>query len=153
MKFSINIVEEGNKAVIYSVCLNDETLTEFEKFCLQDSIKDQKEYDELLVRLEYIANKTGAQEQFFKKNESKLSDSVVVLKRKQLRLYCIRFGNTILILGGGGIKKTRTYQEDEQLDSIVKMMSYISDTLDQSILDHDTEIKNDRLYGRLTFGE
>ena len=37
----------------------------------------------------------------------------------RLRLYCLRISDQILILGNGGIKNTRTYQEDEKLSGYV----------------------------------
>lgn len=41
-----------------------------------------------------------------------------VLKSK-LRLYCLRLSDKILILGNGGVKKTRTYGEDDTLKGYV----------------------------------
>jgi hypothetical protein len=38
---------------------------------------------------------------------------------RKLRLYCLRISNQILILGNGGVKSTRTYQEDERLSGYV----------------------------------
>ena len=38
---------------------------------------------------------------------------------RSLRLYCLRISDQILILGNGGEKTTRTYQEDEKLSGYV----------------------------------
>ena len=41
------------------------------------------------------------------------------LDSRKLRLYCLRISDQILILGNGGVKTTRTYQEDELLSGYV----------------------------------
>jgi flavin-dependent dehydrogenase len=38
---------------------------------------------------------------------------------RKLRLYCLRISDQILILGNGGAKSTRTYQENEKLTGYV----------------------------------
>lgn len=45
------------------------------------------------------------------------SDNVAALAidSRQLRLYCLRISDQILILGNGGVKTTRTYEEDPKL--------------------------------------
>ena len=50
-----------------------------------------------------------------------MSDRVVALPvlSSRLRLYCLRLSNGILILGNGGVKRTRTYDEDESLRGYV----------------------------------
>lgn len=50
-------------------------------------------------------------------------------KHGTLRLYCIRISERLLIVGSGGIKTTRTYEEDDALSSKVKMMQKIDKTL------------------------
>ena len=37
----------------------------------------------------------------------------------RLRLYCLRLSDKILILGNGGIKETRTYNENAELNGNV----------------------------------
>ncbi|MCQ2336371.1 MAG: hypothetical protein MJ010_04225 [Paludibacteraceae bacterium] len=41
------------------------------------------------------------------------------LDSKKLRLYCLLVSEQIVILGNGGVKDTRTYQEDETLNGYV----------------------------------
>lgn len=45
-----------------------------------------------------------------------MSMNEALLKR---RLYCLRLSDKILILGNGGVKKTRTYDEDDALKGYV----------------------------------
>lgn len=62
----------------------------------------------------------GAFERFFRP-EGKMSDRVCALPvlKSRLRLYCLRLSDKILILGNGGVKATRTYDEDDMLKGYV----------------------------------
>ena len=62
----------------------------------------------------------GALERFFR-IEGKMSDNVAALSidSRKLRLYCLRISDQILILGNGGAKLTRTYEEDTELSGYV----------------------------------
>ena len=53
--------------------------------------------------------------------EGRMRDNVAALSldSHKLRLYCLRMSDKILILGNGGAKKTRTYQEDDELSGYV----------------------------------
>ena len=46
-----------------------------------------------------------------------MNDNVCALpiESGKLRLYCLRLSDRILIIGNGGIKESRTYQEDNTL--------------------------------------
>lgn len=83
--------------------------------------------------------KEGALESFFRP-EGKFADRIcaipLLLSRRKssdkcgsLRLYCIRMSDSLLILGGGGEKKTRTYEEDPILSEKVKTLQSIDKTL------------------------
>ncbi len=50
-----------------------------------------------------------------------MKDSIVALPvvSSKLRLYCLRLSNGILILGNGGAKNSRTYEEDDSLRGYV----------------------------------
>ena len=62
----------------------------------------------------------GAFERLFRP-EGKMSDHVVALPviTSKLRFYCLRLFDKILILGNGGIKNSRTYNEDDALRGYV----------------------------------
>jgi len=53
--------------------------------------------------------------------EGKMSDHVVALPvvNSKLRLYCLRLSDKILIPGNGGVKNSRTYNEDDVLSGYV----------------------------------
>ena len=57
----------------------------------------------------------------FFRPEGKINDRVCALPviQSKLRLYCLRLSDRILVLGNGGIKKSRSYNEDEELNGYV----------------------------------
>ena len=70
-----------------------------------------------------MATKTGAAEHFFKLNEGKPGDGVCALfdsPDKKLRIYCIRFANVAIVVGGGGYKpKNITMQTNNEGTEVV----------------------------------
>ncbi len=80
----------------------------------------KSELKDIFKRLTVIGKHTGARESFFKLFEGEPSDGVCALydlPGKSLRLYCIRYGSLMLILGGGGPKpkKVKGLQDDKKL--------------------------------------
>ena len=75
----------------------------------------------------------GALERFFR-NEGTIKDHVkaLAIDSRKLRLYCLRISDQILILGNGGIKNTRTYQEDSTLSGYVMDLQKIDQVLLQA---------------------
>jgi len=84
-----------------------------------------------------MAEKTGCREPFFKAGEGRLADGVAAIRSGCLRLYCITYGQTAIIIGGGGGKHTRTWQESEKLSQKVQMMEQIADKIYKLILDKE----------------
>jgi hypothetical protein len=74
---------------------------------------------------------------------------------KKLRLYTIRYGSTILILGGGGVKtkETRRWQDSPKLKAEAEMMIQISKEIFQRIKDKEIQFTKDgmEIYGNLNF--
>ncbi len=129
------------KADIFSIRLNGNTLTETEEFLIEykdtKSLPLKKDLDSILVSINGIGNE-GVLESFFRP-EGNFSDRVCAMplltspRRKgkcgTLRLYCIRMSDSLLILGGGGEKKTRTYEEDPTLLEKVRILQSIDKVL------------------------
>lgn len=149
--FKIELLKIGLKSTLYTIRLEGEKENEFENFLLDPEINSSPHFQPLLVRIDEIADKLGCQDYLFKLKESKFSDPVVALSREDLRLYCCRYGNIILILGSGGIKHTRTYQENPKLDRIIERMVHVAECIDQKIRSKEIEIKNDQFIGDLNF--
>ena len=115
------LLNEGSKCTLYSIQFTSEDISEYDRF-YSKFIEDAKLNRDLL-RIVQILDRIadhGALERFFRP-EGKMKDSVVALPllSSKLRLYCLRLSNGILILGNGGIKNSRTYNEDDSLRGYV----------------------------------
>ena len=115
------LVNNASGCTIYTIQFLSESDSEFERFYTR--FKDDAEYNPDLMRIVALINKIadmGALERYFRP-EGKLNDSVCALPvlQSKLRLYCLRLSDKILVLGNGGVKKTRTYNEDDTLKGYV----------------------------------
>lgn len=115
------LVNETDNCTIYTIQFEGESETEFERF--YNKFKDDAVYNPDLMRIVALINKIaqdGAFERLFRP-EGKMADHVVALPviTSKLRLYCLRLSDKILILGNGGVKKSRTYNEDDTLRGYV----------------------------------
>ena len=159
MSYQLVEIDEftGGRATIYSVLEEGEKdTTVFHKFISRYDNDYKDEIEDILVTLDDIGYEFGAREQFFKLKEGKPGDQVCALfdnPDKYLRLYCIRFGTTAIIIGGGGPKTTRTWQEDPNLSREAKRMIQVSADILQRIKDGEIQWSSDgrKLIGDLTF--
>lgn len=118
---TLKTIEQNDNVGMFSICFDGSELSEFEKFLneFKDNATYNKDFNVILLALSKIIDK-GALERFFR-NEGKMNDNVkaLAIDSHKLRLYCLRISDQILILGNGGIKTTRTYQEDSKLSGYV----------------------------------
>jgi hypothetical protein len=63
--------------------------------------------------------------------EGKMRDRVAALpiQSSKLRLYCLRLSDSVLIVGNGGQKDTKTYQENPELNGYVINLQKLDDIL------------------------
>lgn len=147
---SFRIVEmkdlSGAKAHIYSVKFDgyDETLLD----CFFNENEDNKNLQEILHKIIVMARETGCLKQFFKEGEGKLADGVVALSVGNLRLYGIYFNSTVILLGSGGEKNIRAYQDDPKLNMKVEQIKYIAKKIYDAIVDREIIVSED---GELNF--
>ena len=114
------------------------------------------DYEQIIKSLAGIVE-NGVKEAFFRP-EGKMNDRVCAIplltsgRQKQngtLRLYCIRISDKLLIIGGGGIKTTRTYNEDQTLSVHIKTLQMIDkelSDLENEGKDLHTEIYNLKIH-------
>jgi len=138
----------GSKASIYTIVLIDEDISLLERFVSESIISLKDETKDILERLITIGHKTGAREQFFKFNEGKPGDGVVALYDKpysNLRLYCIRYGSLIVIVGGGGHKpkSIRALQEDSKLTAENAILLKVSKDIQNRTKEGEMKFIND----------
>ena len=126
---------------IFTIRIDDEKETEYRKFFVM--FKDTKDsflkedLERILAAIEKIAV-NGALESFFRV-EGKMKDRICAIpllikprdksKHGTLRLYCIRVSNNLLIIGGGGLKVSDKYQENDVLAKHVSTLQAIDSKL------------------------
>ena len=118
---TLKTLEQTDNVSLYSICFNGEAISEYETFLLKfkEDAKLNEDYKKIILALEKIVA-VGAFERFFRP-EGKMNDHVAALSidSRKLRLYCLRISDQILIVGNGGVKTTRTYQENDELSGYV----------------------------------
>ena len=135
MKYEIVEIEKfnGGKAKIYSIIPDGETMTLFDKFIKNNKIQFFSELKEINKTLYNIGHNFGARESFFKMHEGKMGDFVCALyddSERHLRLFCMRFGMDVVILGGGAEKpkSARAWQDDPILSQqAMQMLEFAKD--------------------------
>lgn len=82
-----------------------------------------------------------------------MNDSVVALpvQKSKLRLYCLRLTDKILILGNGGVKRSRTYEEDDTLQGFVMDFQKFERLLKQEVRAGNVEITEKEILTDKTF--
>ncbi len=138
----------GNKASVYSVVLNDDEKTLFDKFLIENSTISLSEIKNIVKRLQIIGNYTGARYDFFKHHEGLPGDGICALfdlPKKKLRLYCIRYGTQIKILGGGGQKNVAALQNDYKLQKENFFLRWLSAKISERIKETDIIFINNGL--------
>jgi len=139
----------GKKATVYSVQLDDGTDL-FDQFLNENSAEYENDVKNILQRIRSISRKTGAQEHFFKTKEGKPGDGVCALydrPEKHLRLYCIRMGNAVIILGGGGPKPEgiQALQEEPKLKHENYLLRDISKEITDKMISGEIRFSDDEL--------
>lgn len=139
----------GNEAKVYSIILEGETETLFDKFVDEYKLNFKDEIKNILKTVYQIGHTTGARSSFFKHFEGKYGDFVCALydsPEKNLRLYCIRFGMVAVILGGGGEKADGIgpWQDDEKLSAEANKIMMLANNILERLDDGDLYWSNDK---------
>ncbi|MCT4581080.1 MAG: hypothetical protein N4A35_06645 [Flavobacteriales bacterium] len=129
----------GDEASIYlvnTINKNEEEICLFTNFIEQNIDNFKFEIEDILIRLKTIGTVTGAREQFFKTKEGFPGDFVCALydnPNSNLRLYCIRYGKNLIVVGGGGPKpkSIRALQESEILTKENYLLRELSNKIEE----------------------
>ena len=137
-EYHIELIEEHELVNFYSIHLEEEELSELERFFekFPEGCAYDNEIDIIISWLDKIGE-NGALERYFRP-EGKYGDGVGVIPinvGNKLRLYCLRLSENILVFGNGGIKDSRSWQNSETLAPYVKMLIDTSRFIASSIND------------------
>ena len=146
-------LNKDRNCTLYTIQFITEDKGEYLRF--YNRFKDDATYHADLARIakfvESIAD-LGALERFFRP-EGKMNDRVCALPvvKSSLRLYCLRLSDSILILGNGGIKKTRTYDEDDELRGFVVTLQNFDKLIRQGVKEGTITISENEIVTDNTF--
>ncbi|SNR74135.1 hypothetical protein SAMN04488009_3528 [Maribacter sedimenticola] len=151
----VELFEEHSEVNFYSIRYSDNELSEADLFF--DKVLDNEELDEDVEILSKLLDKigeNGAELRHFRHAGTK-SDKVAALPEylssTNLRLYAIRLNEKIVILGNGGLKKTKTYNEDPFLNECVETLKQIDRFIGARIKNGQTIVFRKELMGNLKF--
>ena len=102
----------------------------------------------VLNALNRMLIESGFLERYFRP-EGKYNDHVVALpiEKTNIRLYCLRMSDSVLIVGNGGIKKGQTYQEDDNLNGYVIALQQLDKLLKKEIIKGKVRIEKTKITG------
>lgn len=148
----------GSKASIYAVYFDDIQKTSFEIFIDENKNVLLSEIKDITSRLVSIGKAVGAREHFFTTGEGIPGDGVCRLydaPGKTLRLYCIRYASLIVIIGGGGTKKVRKFQDDKKLKGENFFLRKLSAEITKRIRNDEIWYSENKMEfeGNLTFND
>lgn len=149
----IELLEDGEKVSLYSPRFEGEEYTEFEKFLL--AFKDEYPHDiQVLIRRIDLIKLSGAEDRHFRYEGTK-QDRVMALPSHIdtacLRLYCLNLSHKVLILGNGGVKTTKTYEDDPHLHKCVQTLQKIDIEIKEKERQKIITIQGTNLNGPLVF--
>lgn len=131
------LLNNSDKCTVYTIQFLGDELNEFNKFVakFREDSQLNADYRAIIRYVEQIIEH-GALERYFR-NEGKMRDSLVALPalRSKLRLYALRLSDKIIILGNGGVKTTRTYEEDNELQGYVVTLQKFEELLKSCVKD------------------
>lgn len=134
-KASLLSLEQTDAAGLFTIIFENENQSEFVRFVnkFKDDAIRKNELRIILNQIDVMLQK-GIEERRFRP-EGKMSDGVAALPVYQsgLRLYCLRLSDSVLIVGNGGVKSTRTYQENEDLNGYVISLQKLDSLLKTDI--------------------
>jgi len=138
VKFEIfELSLSGDKARIYSVMVENETDTLYEKFVLENIVGHKKEVSNIDDRLYLVGHETGLFAEFFDTKAGQYGENLCTFKDRpgsKLRLFFIEYGFAAIILGSGGVKPktSRSTQDVPGLFRENRLLGQISITLQKA---------------------
>jgi len=152
-RYCLELFDENDNLNLYTIRLKDEKLTEFEKFLdkFPNDCKYKEDIDIIISWIEKITEK-GALSRYFKP-EGKYGDGVgaIPIETNNIRLYCLRLSDKILILGNGGIKDADTWQDSPTLRPFVELLIDTSRFINTRRQKGNIQLNDKTIAGNLNF--
>jgi len=126
----------GRRATVYTLVRDGEAGSLFDMLLQDCDALYPAETENLLAKLRTMSQQTGLRKDQFRVDEGLPGDLVVAISddvTATLRAYGIRYGNTILLLGAGGPKFVRAWQDDPKLKRAAEEMITISKAMKEKV--------------------
>lgn len=139
----------NDEVSVYTLLNCDTGISLFQSFIEENQHEFPDEVKDIAKRI-LSFKEVGARENFFKINEGKPGDGVCALyddEKSNLRLYCIRYGTVLVVLGSGGHKPktTRRLQETKKLEDENQIMRNLSAEIEKRRRNGDLSFSKDFL--------
>lgn len=149
-KAKILNLEQTEKAGLFTIIFNGEKQSEFEKFVEKfrgDAVRNT-DLRIILNQIELMMSAGAFLERRFRP-EGKMKDNVAALPvfKNSLRLYCLRMSDSVLIVGNGGVKNSKTYEECEDLNGYVINLQKLDALLKADIMAGVVRIEKTEIIG------
>ena len=149
-KAKILNLEQTDNTGLFTIIFNDENQTEFDKFVekFRDDATRNQDLRAILNQIELMMSAGAFLERRFRP-EGKMRDNLAALLvfKNSLRLYCLRMSDSVLIVGNGGVKSTKTYEENEDLNGYVISLQKLDALLKADINNGVVRIEKTEIVG------
>jgi hypothetical protein len=133
MKFAIIQIKalSGERAQVYSLQYEGKYAPELRIFADKYCDTYQEVINRIFQRIKNISTRDGIQESFFKRESPEPYHVFRLLETGELRIYCIKLSNIILLFGAGGtkIRGTKKNRENPQLDNEIVKLKKVEDCI------------------------
>lgn len=151
-KLEIEELGRSGRVYFYTIRLNEATHTEAEAFRMRflDHPNYGSDYLEIANILKQIS-KRGAQRRYFRHERAAEALPPKWIRNSRLRQYILRLSDSVVILGNGCVKETRTAQESRDCNPKFQLMNRLSEKITSLCIARDLVIYEDGLEGELSF--
>lgn len=152
-KYSIELIEEHPAVNLYSIHLDEQELSEIERFFEKFPVGSPYDHDiDVIISWIDKIGERGALERYFR-YEGKYADGVsaIPIESGNVRLYCIRISDKILIFGNGDVKTSSSWQQSDTLSEYVKTLIDTSRFISSRLKSGTICIVDKELIGNLNF--
>ena len=145
---TIQSVAQTEICSLFTISAEGEAMSELEKFIVNNSQTYSTELNIILGAINRMLTSSGFLERYFRP-EGKMSDHVCALpiQSGKLRLYCLRMNDSILIVGNGGVKDSKRYQDCPELNGYVVDLQQLDKALRFAIKRGDVTIEERTING------
>ncbi|WP_297828615.1 hypothetical protein [uncultured Methanobrevibacter sp.] len=149
MKARILSLEQTEAAGLFTIIFEGQNQSEFVKFItkFKDDAVRKNDLRVILNQIDAMLLNGVAERRF--RPEGKMNDGVCALPvyKSGLRLYCLRLSDSVLIVGNGGVKGSKTYEDDEDLNGYVISLQKLDALLKSDIKNGIVRIEKTEIIG------